>query len=658
MTEDLGLAAVEVVRERLGVDDEWCVDHERGFTWWAHDLAQSVWSEEAFDDDGIVIWRLHARIDLVRQMTREPRDSELLSRLNAFSPLASLAFHATEPGTLQLVSSAYVHEESFDWVAVLFQLAAGLQVADGHELATPLANALGAERAVSAHPDHGERAEPDEMLAVVSALPLREGGSRFAGVELERLGRALMDGPSVLATADRDGLSAEFPFRDSTSLLTIETRELHPRLGAGVRLTLALPRVPRDREPADEALELTGLEMRDLTRTHLLGGWCLTPDDEPLLAFHAFFPNVAYRTGVLTNLAWSMAVRASWVAQQVGASGSAGGIRELPHIEIRQLRTVDEPASSAALTPDQLAAVGSAWADLGLGSDAALDDASRYFFAEAFEQTTTKWLELYGRGVLDAEAELALRWMAARVEETAAAETVFDDGALSAVLSMGVGGYVWRLAEGEVGRHIGDAWDEVNEAIGLFEDEGDQDPDTSARQRVLYQSSARCIELRAPLWHTSPGNLIWGLDLFRAGQEFVAERTGALDEQVNPADLFYAFYFGVALFHVEGQLESPDSPRPGELTGSNWESCEIVLRSEIPVFAAEAESPTGRYDAAVTRKLPRFRFSVGFLETRAYDKLGKRHEELVAKLEREGWVKAATRGEHWWSDRFRRRVPH
>lgn len=50
--------------------------------------------------------------------------------------------------------------------------------------------------------------------------------------------------------------------------------------------------------------------MRDLTRAHLLGGWCLTPDDDPLLAFQGFVPNGAYRPGVLTNLALSMAVRA------------------------------------------------------------------------------------------------------------------------------------------------------------------------------------------------------------------------------------------------------------------------------------------------------------------------------------------------------------
>lgn len=655
MKDDLGLAAVEVVRERLGVDDEWCVDHDRGFTWWAHDLAQSVWSEEAFDDDGIDIWRLHARTDLARHVPREPHFAELLSRLNALGPMSGLAFHATEPGTLQLVSSAYLHQESFEWVVPVFQLATGLQVAGGHELASPLADVLQAERAASSHPEHGERVEPDEMLDVVSALPLREGGSRFAGTELEGLGRFLFEGPSVLATSDRDGLNAEFPFDGTTSLFSIETRELHPRLGAGVRLVLTLPQVALDQDAERQALELNGLEMRDLTRAHLLGGWCLTPDEEPLLAFHSFVPNVAFRPGVLTNLALSMAVRASWIAQQVGTGRLDEGTRTKSSVEPG--RAADIPTKPMELTAGELAAPTEAWAELGLPSDRLLDEASQHFFQEAFRETREKWEELYGPDALDDDTQAVLRSMALRVAETPGEHAPLDREGQTGVLSMGVGGYVWRLAEREAGRHIGTNWDEVNEAIGLYEeDETYVDSRTSTRQRVLYQASARCIAQQAPLWRTSPGNLLWGIGLFKAGERFVAERVGAASDAISPGDLSYAFYFGVALFHVEDQLDKPETPRPGEWSGPEWEQCEIVLRTEIPVFVAEAEGPNGAYDAAVSRKLPSFRFSVGFLEARAYDKLGKRHEALVASLEEAGWVKTATRGEQWWSDRFRRRT--
>lgn len=650
MTEDLGLAVVRVVRERLGVDDEWCVDHERGFTWWAHDLAQSVWAEEGFDDGGIVVWRLHARTDLVRGVPPAANAAEVLARLNAFSPLSCLALHATEPGTLQLVASAYLHEGSLGWVAPLFQLATGFQVAAAHELAGPVANALGAQRAVSAHPDRGQRLVPDEMLGLIWSLPLRESDSLFAGPELGGLARTLMEGPSTFATATRDGLTAEFPFLETTSVLSIEATERHPRLGAGVRLTLTLPRGPRARRPAEEAVELNGLEMRDFTRAHLLGGWCLTADHVPSIAFHAFFPNVAYQPGVLTNLALSMAVRADWVARQVGTSGSAGGIRELPHITLRPLR---RGAGYASPTSEQLAAIGTAWRDI-LPSTELMDGADRHFFTEALQNTTAKWLELYEAARLDADVELVLRWMAARIEETSAGGVILDDGALSAALSMGAGGYLWRLAEREVGRGIGHPWEEVSEAIGLYEDD-EALADATLRQRVLYQASARCVGLKVPLWRTSPGNLIWGYDLFNAGQQFVAERTGALEERIDPADLFYAFYFGVALFHVEAQFDSGDSPPPGAWAGPEWEHCEVVLREDVWAFVAEAEGPEGRYSAAMSGKLPRFRFSIGFLESRAYNKLHKRHEEVVSFLEATGWIRTATKGEHWWSDRFRRR---
>lgn len=652
MTDDLGLAAIEAIREALSVDDEWALDDDRGFTWWAGDLAQFVWSDAPLNDDGIVIWRLHARTDLVRDVG-DAADSELLSRLNALSPLSCLAFHPTEARTLQLVSSVYVHEESLEWVTSLFQLATAFQVADAHAIAHALADALQGEVAATVHPERGRREEPDEMLSVVDALPLREGGSRFAGAELEGLAQTLMAGPSVLATSDRDRLSAEFPFRDRTSLLQIETRDLHPRLGAGVRMTLTLPSLPRTTDPAEEALELNGLELRDLTRAHLLGGWCLTPEEEPSIAFHAFFPNAAYRPGVLTNLALSMAMRAAWVNEQVATSGSAGGVRELPHIEPRPLLP---NGARTELSAEDVGEIGSFWNELGLGSSPGFDEASRYFFAESFNKTSAKWLELYSARELDPEIELVLRWMTARVEETAAGGAIFNDDALSAVLSMGVGGYLWRLAERESGRVIGDHWDEVAEAIGRFEEDGTlADTGATPNQAVLYQASARCIEANAPLWRTAPGNLVWGLDFFKAGERFVAQQTGADRAGVEEGDLFYAFYFGVALFHAESQLAAGDGWRPGELAGSEWEECEIVLDAARRVFVAEADGPGGRYDVAMSERVPSFRFSIGLLEGRAYDKLEKRYESLVSRLEREGWVKTTQRGEEWWSQRFRRR---
>jgi len=61
-----GLAVVRYLYDNSRVDSEWSVLEERGFTWWADDLAQRVWAEPGFDDDGIEIFRVFAQTDLVR----------------------------------------------------------------------------------------------------------------------------------------------------------------------------------------------------------------------------------------------------------------------------------------------------------------------------------------------------------------------------------------------------------------------------------------------------------------------------------------------------------------------------------------------------------------------------------------------------------------
>ena len=113
--------------------------------------------------------------------------------LNAFSPARrALSYHAAEPETLQLVASAYLHEDSFRLGRAPVP---ARHRAPGRRCSRACCvrwrMPCEAERAASAHPDYGTRGEPDEMLGVVSALPLREGGSRFAGTELEDIALAL-----------------------------------------------------------------------------------------------------------------------------------------------------------------------------------------------------------------------------------------------------------------------------------------------------------------------------------------------------------------------------------------------------------------------------------------------------------------------------------
>jgi hypothetical protein len=107
------------------------------------------------------------------------------------------------------------------------------------------------------------------------------------------------------------------PFGDTESVMIATTDDTHPRYGAGLNLVLLLPNLASGREAAETAFSLNTLELTNFTRSHFLGSWCLSPMEPGRVAFHAHFPNLVYRPGVLTNLLISTAMRARFVEQQL-----------------------------------------------------------------------------------------------------------------------------------------------------------------------------------------------------------------------------------------------------------------------------------------------------------------------------------------------------
>src|SRR5262249_53367177 len=65
---DPGVQVVELVYRNMQIDEEWSLRQERGFCWWGHEYAQRIWAEPGYDDDGIVIYRLNAEADVVRDI--------------------------------------------------------------------------------------------------------------------------------------------------------------------------------------------------------------------------------------------------------------------------------------------------------------------------------------------------------------------------------------------------------------------------------------------------------------------------------------------------------------------------------------------------------------------------------------------------------------
>lgn len=315
-TDDVGLRIVDGIGHSLSLDDEWATRTDRGFTWWGKDLAQHVWAEPAVDDDGLEVFRLHARTDLFRDFKSTPDDLTKLNALLAAYATTSGLLINEESGQVQFAASMYAHAESEDWVRRTFQLVVAMQAADAQIKADNLATPMGFAVAASAHPTSGPRPDYDDMLSMLEQVAgVGQQPSMWKGDDMEATTMAVQRASStVLATGDASGISAEFPFQSRTSLLTVTTDAPNPQLGNGVLLLLHLPMtIAESDEGVRFAAELTRRELASMTRAHYLGSWCWRDDG---MHFVSFLPNMMYLGGsMLLNVVISMAARAKWVAE-------------------------------------------------------------------------------------------------------------------------------------------------------------------------------------------------------------------------------------------------------------------------------------------------------------------------------------------------------
>jgi hypothetical protein len=305
----------------MKIDREWSVNGRRQFAWWGHRLAQRIWADPPFDDEGIVITRLHARTDLINNFRPDPRRLGDLAFLMRRASLSGLVRDTRHPDRLQLACSMYAHAESSEWVQRAFSLAVACQVDEAEGLVDGLAELLGGQVAASCHPQSGPRHVPDDMLGVLTSMVIPEGAgpSAFPGPYFEQA-REMMEQNCFLATGDESALTVEFPFGDFTSLCQMQTKEEHPWLGRGLLVRLTLPTGRGDdAERAEQALYLNGRELQELTRAHFLGSWCPSSHG---LTYVTFFPNYWSRAfpGFVPLAAMGTRNRAHWAAGVFGVS--------------------------------------------------------------------------------------------------------------------------------------------------------------------------------------------------------------------------------------------------------------------------------------------------------------------------------------------------
>lgn len=326
---DVGLQAVNGVRQTLMIEDEWATPFDRGFSWWSYRLAQHVRADPPSSDGRMEFSTLRISTDLVRDVTHGERAVEILGVANMQQSLNALVWDADQR-TVRESCTAVVTEENLSWLGSVVATAAAIQNSAAHSRAHALAEVLGGVPATSEHPTSGEREDRDDILQVPEAVVAAEGKrpSAFHGDLIERLG-GFVEQIGLLGFADGSGFTCEVPFTGSrpsaeviaslepieTALVQIDPDISHPEFGNGALLILRLPTSIQKPQAAEWANWLNHLEATSMTDTSLLGAWCPDPTQGgDGLAFTAFVPNVLARGGLLENLVIYQSVRSRLAA--------------------------------------------------------------------------------------------------------------------------------------------------------------------------------------------------------------------------------------------------------------------------------------------------------------------------------------------------------
>lgn len=326
-----GMDAVDALYRGAQIDDRWAVRSDRGYTWWADDLAQHVSLGEvrptrSGDECTLTVWT-----DVVTDVDPTTNPHQVMGLVN-MRELAMNAFvWESESATIKVFCSMSIHESNTGFAARLIGLPAMLQNYMAHALADRLALQCRGSRAVSSHPQTGSHGDPNDLRAFASMV-IDAGGepSLFSrtdlGEPIGKPGESWMSG--LPAYAERLGwrcsgndiaFTAEVPFAGSDHAACVEvfTHQPHPVWGNGAWFVLQLPVAPG----ADEAFVLANAlnaQECDWVPPGLatLGAWSADFLDADMdgLAFSTFVPNKFAGSGMLENLLIYAALRTRFAA--------------------------------------------------------------------------------------------------------------------------------------------------------------------------------------------------------------------------------------------------------------------------------------------------------------------------------------------------------
>jgi hypothetical protein len=349
-SDDVGPKVIQNLHRDLQVEEDWGFLGPRSLTWWPNRHEQQIWAEMpiiAFDAPTV---RVHARTDVLRNVTLTATQQRELAGLNVLSTLNALV-HDPDRGTISLYCESHFTPRTMGRRYEIFRMAVALQAAQADLLAATYLESLGGHRASTGHPNRGPRPEPNGFIEAIPFVLVETGK---LGVELTSADLAAGEHEARASTAwsiSGDGeLSVELPFsggepvawaiargdepgewdpellrttqsgieavaaeqgedpavlhhvwwglwRDSghpvqTAAARFSLNMPHPDLGHGLFQVIKLPLRLSFDESCQLANQLNRDEIQDFKPAWFLGAWCARRSDEAAgeLAYTSFLP--------------------------------------------------------------------------------------------------------------------------------------------------------------------------------------------------------------------------------------------------------------------------------------------------------------------------------------------------------------------------------
>jgi len=163
---DVGPGMLDHARRIMAVDEEWSVDSDRGWSWWAHRLRQDVHVDHPRLDDSPPWSVVRISTRLVDDVQEADDVGRLLADLNRTAVSTAYGWDPDDR-SIHSTFALVVHPEN-GWIGTTVSYAVWLQVDHAEWLVDGIVDRLGGSIATTAHPRTGLRSKPDSMLTSVA----------------------------------------------------------------------------------------------------------------------------------------------------------------------------------------------------------------------------------------------------------------------------------------------------------------------------------------------------------------------------------------------------------------------------------------------------------------------------------------------------------